>query len=146
MSIESVRTHSRSTEPRSMTRSRRIAFRVGLVVAGVMAAFNTTNGIGTLIDPTFGQTDSTTPAQPMWISVMLAGFGLMTLAALIPAWRGLRKAIMVVVASRLLEAWSAVVLPFLPNAPEGIEYFVVVLIVVGTGVAIMVAQPLRVRA
>ena len=130
----------------SLTRSSRVVFRIGLAAAGVMAVFNTINGIGTLIDPTFGQTDPTIPAQPVWMSVMLAAFGLATLAAVFPAWRGLRWAIVTVVASRLLEAWSAVVLPFLPDAPDGILFFVVLLIVVGTGVALMVAQPLRVKA
>lgn len=127
----------------SLTRSTRLVFRIGLAVAGVMGLFNAMNGIGTLIDPTFGQVDPTTAPQPVWMSVMLAAFGLATLAALIPAWKGARWAIVAVVGSRLLEAWSAIVLPFLPDAPEGIALFVVVLIVVGTGVSLMVAQPLR---
>ena len=130
----------------SLTRSSRVVFRIGLAAAGVMAVFNTINGIGTLIDPTFGQIDPTIPTQPVWMSVMLAAFGLTTLAAVFPAWRGSRWAIVIVVASRLLEAWSAVFLPFLPDAPDGILFFVVLLIVVGTGVAFMVAQPLRVKA
>lgn len=130
----------------SLTRSSRLVFRIGLAAAGVMAMFNAMNGIGTLIDPTFGQTDPTIAAQPVWMSVMLVAFGLTTLAVMVPAWKGLRWAIVVVVASRFLEAWSAVVLPFLPDAPEGIGFFVVLLIVFGTGVALMVAQPLRVKA
>lgn len=130
----------------SLSAASRVVFRIGLGAAGVMAVFNTLNGVGTLIDPTFGQTDPAIAAQPVWMSVMLVTFGLTTLAALVPAWKGVRWAIVVVVASRLLEAWSAIVLPFLPGAPEGIGFFVVVLIVVGTGVALMVAQSLRVKA
>lgn len=127
----------------SLTRTTRRLFRIGLAVAGIMGLFNSMNGIGTLVDPTFGQMDPTITPQPVWMSLMLAAFGLTTLAALIPAWKGMRWAIVVVVGSRLLEAWSAIVLPFLPGAPEGIALFVVVLIVVGTGVSLMVAQPLR---
>jgi hypothetical protein len=58
----------------------------------------------------------------------------------------MRWAIVAVIVSRLLEAWSAIVLPFLPDAPDGIGVFVVVLIVVGTAVSLMVAQGLRRQA
>ena len=128
------------------TRSRRIWFRVGLVLAGVMSVFNSINGAGSLIDPTFAQTDPTMAPQPMWMSGMLLAFGLATLAAVVPAWRGVRSAILVVVASRLLEAWSAVALPFLPDAPDGILAFALVLVAVGTAVSLMVAQGLRTTA
>jgi hypothetical protein len=43
----------------SLSRSHRLMFPVGLVLAGVMGAFNLMNGVGTLIDPAFGQTDPT---------------------------------------------------------------------------------------
>lgn len=104
------------------------------------------NGVGTLIDPSFGQTDPSLAPQPVWISVGLASFGAITLGSLVPAWKWMRWAIVAVVVSRLLEAWSAVVLPFLPDAPDGIVVFVVVLIVVGTAVSLMVAQGLRAGA
>lgn len=133
-------------ELRSLSRPTRVVFRIGLALAGVMAVFNTINGIGTLIEPTFGQTDPTIAPQPEWMSIMLAAFGLTTLVALIPAWKGRRWAIVAVVASRLLEAWSAIALPFLPDAPDGILLFAVLLIALGTGVSLMVAQPLRVKA
>lgn len=130
----------------SLSRSSRTILRIGLVLAAVMGLFNLINGVGSLIDPTFGQTGSTVPPQPVWMSAGLVFFGVTTLAATLPAWRGSRWAIVTVAASRLLEALSASVLPFLPDAPEGIGFFVVLLIVVGTGVASMVAQSLRVRA
>lgn len=122
---------------------RRVWFRVGLVLAGLMGLFNTINGVGTLADPTFGQTDPAAAEQPGWMSVSLVVFGVTTLAALIPAWRGVRGAIIAVAVSRLAEAWSAVILPFLPDAPAGIMTFVVALVVVGTAVSLMVAQGLR---
>ena len=130
----------------SLPRTRRLMFRVGLVLAGVMGAFNLMNGVGTLIDPAFGQTDPTLAPQPVWISVSLAVFGAVTLVALVPAWRWMRWAIVAVIVSRLLEAWSAIALPFLPDAPDGIGVFVVVLIVVGTAISLMVAQGLPRKA
>ena len=111
-----------------------------------MGLFNTINGVGSLIDPTFGQTDPNLAPQPVWMSVSLVVFGAVTLAALVPAWRGARRAIVAVVVSRLAEAWSAVALPFLPDAPDGIISFVVALVVVGTLVSLMVAQGLRATA
>lgn len=127
-------------------RSRRVWFRVGLVAAGLMGLFNLVNGMGSLADPTFGQGDPSLAPQPSWISVGLVLFGALTLSALIPAWRWVRWAILVVVSSRLAEAWSAVVLPFLPDAPSGIALFAFGLVAVGTAVSFMVAQGLRTGA
>lgn len=79
----------------------RVWFRVGLVLAGLMGLFNTINGVGTLADPSFGQTDPTAAVQPGWMSVSLVVFGVATLSALIPAWRGVRGAIIAVALSRL---------------------------------------------
>lgn len=109
-----------------------------------MAVFNTINGIGTLIDPSFGQTDPSVAPQPVWISVVLATCGIVTLVGLLPAWRGIREAIVAVFATRFLEAWSALGLLFLPGKqPESLVLFVVVLIAVGTVISLMVAQGLR---
>ena len=135
---------STTTVAPSVPRSRRrILSSIGLTVAAVMSVFNTINGAGSLIDPTFGQTDPTLAAQPVWMSLLLLAFGLSTLAAAIPAWRGHRGALWVVIATRILESWSALMLRFLPGAPEGMWGFVVALIVVGTVVAALVAQGLR---
>lgn len=131
---------------KSLTRQSHVIFRIGLAIAGIMAVFNTINGVGSLIDPSFGQTDPSLAPQPAWMSLGLVLFGVSTLAAIVPAWKGVRWAIVIVVASRFLEAWSALALPFLPDAPQGIGLFVVLLIAVGTGVAAMVAQALRVSA
>lgn len=130
----------------TLNRPSRVVFRIGLAIAAVMATFNVTNGIGSLIDPSFGQTDPTLAPQPVWMSVGLILFGVATLAGIVPAWKGSRWAIVVVVGSRFLEAWSAIALPFLPDAPEDIGVFVALLITVGTGVSVMVAQALRVKA
>ncbi len=58
-------------------------------------------------------------------------------------WRGIRTALWVVVVTRLVEAWSALMLPFLPGAPSGMWPFIVALIVVGTVVAGLVGLALR---
>lgn len=120
-----------------------ILSRVGLVIAGIMSTFNVINGTGSLIDPTFGQVDPTLTPQPVAISIALVVFGGLTLAALIPAWRGHRGALWTVVVTRLGEAWSALALPFLPGAPDGILVFAVALVVAGTLVAGLVALGLR---
>lgn len=136
------------TQATSMTagppqrRRARIASTIGLVLAGIMSIFNLINGVTSLIDPTAGLQDGVAP-QPVWISILLIAFGAVTLIALVPAWRGHRASIWTVVLSRLLEAWSAIALPFIPGAPEGMWPFVIALIIVGTIVAGLVALRLR---
>lgn len=120
-----------------------LAPRIGLVLAAVMALANLSNGAMSLIDPTAGQLDPATAPQPVWISVTLLLLGLATLVALVPAWRGNRRALLTVVVTRLVEAWSALVLPFLPGAPSGMWPFIVALIVAGTVVAGLVGLALR---
>lgn len=135
-------TPSSTVVPLGRSRSSTLC-RVGLVLAAVMSVFNIVNGAGSLVDPTFGQTDPSLPPQPVWMSLGLLGFGLATLAAVLPAWHGSRSALWIVVLSRLVEAWSAIVLPFLPGAPAGMWGVVALLIAVGTGVAALVALGLR---
>lgn len=120
----------------------RVASTVGLVLAGVMSVFNLINGVTSLIDPMAGL-EQGAPPQPTWISVLLIAFGAVTLIALVPAWRGRRRWLWVVIASRLLEAWSAIILPFIPGAPDGMWPFVIALIIGGTIVAGLVALRLR---
>ena len=117
--------------------------RVGLVLAALMALANVSNGAMSLVDPTAGQLDPTIAPQPVWISLTLLALGLGTLVAVVPAWRGNRTSLWVVVVTRLVEAWSALMLPFLPGAPSGLWPFIVALIVVGTVVAGLVGLALR---
>jgi hypothetical protein len=121
----------------------RIASRVGLAIAAIMSTFNVINGVGSLIDPTFGQVDPTMAPQPVFLSIALILFGGVTLAAVVPAWRGHRGGLWTVVIARLAEAWSALILPFLPGAPDGILVFAILLVMVGTLVAGLVALGLR---
>lgn len=109
-------------------------------MAGIMSVFNLVNGVGSLIDPRFGQTDPAAAPQPTWISVLLVGFGALTLTFVVPAWRGVRAAAWIVVVSRLGEGWSGLILPFLPDAPDGILVPMIVLAVVASLVASAVAQ------
>ena len=121
----------------------RVAGRVGLVLAAIMSTFNVINGVGSLIDPRFGQTDPSLAPQPVAISIALVVFGGLTLAAIVPAWRGHRGALWTVVVTRLAEGWSALLLPFLPGAPDGILAFAILLVIAGTFVAGLVALGLR---
>jgi hypothetical protein len=136
--VQTTSTTSTVRQPRIV----RVLSAVGLVLAGIMSVFNLINGITSSIDPMAGLEEGAAP-QPVWISVLLIGFGAVTLIALVPAWRGHRASIWVVVLSRLLEAWSAIILPFIPGAPEGMWPFVIALIVGGTVVAGLVALRLR---
>ena len=128
------------SSPAGLSTGRRRLMRSGLVLAGIMSVFNIVNGVGSLLDPQFGQTDPAAAPQPMWIGILLVGFGALTLACVVPAWRGSRTAAWVVVVSRLGEGWSGLVLPFLPDAPDGILVPMIVLAVVASLVAAMVAQ------
>ncbi len=119
------------------------ASRIGLVLASLMALANVSNGAMSLVDPTAGQLDPTIAPQPVWISLTLLALGLGTLVAVVPAWRGIRTALWVVVVTRLVETWSALMLPFLPGAPSGMWPFIVALIVVGTVVPGLVGLALR---
>lgn len=140
-----VQTHTTLQQAPEQPRWRRILGATGLVLAAVMSVFNLINGITSLIDPTIGQQEGTAP-QPVWISGLLVGFGAVTLLALVPAWRGRRPAVWVVIVSRLLESWSALVLPFLPGVPEGMWPFVIALVIGGTIVAGLVALRLDPRS
>ena len=116
---------------------------MGLVLAAILSTFNVINGVGSLIDPRFGQADPSLAPQPVVISIALVVFGGLTLAAIVPAWRGHRGALWTVVVTRLAEGWSALLLPFLPGAPDGILAFAILLVIGGTLVAGLVALGLR---
>ena len=122
----------------------RYVFRAGLVLAALMAVANCVNGLGSAIDPRFGQVDPTLPPQPLWVSLMLLAFGAVTLVAVVPAWRRHRGGIWVVALSRLSEAWSAFLLLLVPGLPvRDVWLLIAVLVPVGTVVAAMVASGLR---
>jgi hypothetical protein len=109
-----------------------------------MAVANCVNGLGSAIDPRFGQVDPTLPPQPLWVSLMLLSLGAVTLVALVPAWRRRRRGIWMVVLSRLAEAWSAFLLLLVPGLPvRDVWLLIAVLVPVGTIVAAMVASGLR---
>ncbi len=136
--VQTAQTADTVRQPRGV----RILSAVGLVLAGVMSVFNLINGITSLIDPMAGLDEGVAP-QPVWISVLQNGFRAVTQNSSVPAWRGHRASIWVVVISRLLEAWSAIILPLIPGAPEGMWPFVTALIIAGTVVAGLVALRLR---
>jgi hypothetical protein len=69
----------------------------------------------------------TTP--PDWLVILAAILGLVTLAAIVPAWRGNHRAVLVVVATRILSAIGAVPAYFV-TVPSYILITTTVLVVV----------------
>jgi hypothetical protein len=65
---------------------------------------------------------------PDWLTILVAILGLVTLAAIVPAWRGNHRAVVVVVVTRILSAISAVPGYFV-NVPSYILITTTVLVV-----------------
>jgi hypothetical protein len=81
-------------------------FVTGLVIAGLL-------GLGDLITPL--TTDGETP--PMAVALIGAVLGLITVAALVPAWRGSRAAVTTIIVTRLLSAVTALPAFFVDDVP-----------------------------
>ena len=80
--------------------------RIGLVV---LATLSVVDLLGPLI------TDGSHP--PMSVVLVGAAIGLASLALIVPAWRGSRRAVRVLVGLRLLSALTAVPAFFIPDVP-----------------------------
>jgi len=82
-------------------------------------------------------------APPLGVSLLVATLGLITLAALIPARQGSRKALVTVVAARVISALLAAA-AFIASAPAwimAIEAFVIVATI--TALVLLRRQPKR---
>jgi hypothetical protein len=95
---------------------------VGLVVLGVLSVID-------LIGPL--TTDGEHP--PMAVALVGTVLGLISLALVVSAWRGARRAIMPLVILRALSALAAVPAFFVDDAPGGVKA------VVGVAVAVTLA-------
>jgi hypothetical protein len=84
----------------------RYYYRIGLVV---LAAMSVIDLLGPLV------TDGSHP--PMSVALVGAAIGLASLALILPAWRGSRRAAWILVGLRLLSALSAVPAFFVSDAP-----------------------------
>jgi hypothetical protein len=100
------------------------ANKIGLVLAALLGLLDVINLFS--INTPFPE-GMTTP--PDWLVVFVASLGLVTLAAIVPAWRGNHRAVLVVVATRILSAISAVPAYFV-NVPSYILITTTVLVVV----------------
>jgi hypothetical protein len=112
---------------RPVNRSRDLVTRAnktGLVLAGLLGLLDIINLFS--INTPFPE-GMTTP--PDWLVILVAVLGLVTLAAIVPAWRGNHRAVLVVAATRILSAISAVPAYFV-NVPSYILVTTTVLVVV----------------
>ena len=99
------------------------ANKTGLVLAGLLGLLDV---VGLLSINTPFPEGMTTP--PDWLVILVAILGLVTLAAIVPAWRGNHGAVLVVVVTRILSAISAVPAYFV-NVPSYILITTTVLVV-----------------
>jgi len=107
-------------------------YRIGLVVLAVLSVFD-------LLGPLF--TDGDHP--PMSVALAGAAVGLVSLALILPAWRGSRPALWSLVALRVLSALTAVpafVVSGVPAAAVAAALALVVLTVAGV-VLVVVRRP-----
>jgi hypothetical protein len=100
------------------------ANKTGLVLAALLGLLDV---IGLFSINTPFPEGMTTP--PDWLVILVAILGLVTMAAIVPAWRGNRRAVLVVVATRILSALSAVPAYFV-NVPSYILITTTVLVAV----------------
>ena len=106
-----------------MTRS----LRAGLVLLGALS-------VADLAGPL--TTDGDHP--PMWVALVGAALGLASLACVVAAFRGSRRAVLPLVVLRLVSALSAVPAFFVDDVPAGIVALVAVFVVATiTGVALV---------
>ena len=112
-----------------MTRS----FRTGLVLLGVLS-------VADLAGPL--TTDGDHP--PMFVALIGAALGLASIACVVAAWRGSRRAVLPLVVLRLVSALSAVPAFFADDVPAGIIALVAVF-VAATLVGVAMVSGSRVR-
>jgi hypothetical protein len=103
------------------------SFRTGLVLLGVLSVLDLAGPL---------TTDGDHP--PMWVALIGAALGLASLACVAIVWRGSRRAVLPLVALRLVSALSAVPAFFVDDVPAGVVALVVVFIAVTlAGVALV---------
>jgi uncharacterized membrane protein len=94
------------------------SFRSGLVLLGVLSLFDVAGPL---------TTDGDHP--PMWVALVGSALGLASLASVVAAWRGSRRAVLPLVVLRLVSALSAVPAFFADDVPAGIVALVTVFMV-----------------
>ncbi|GAA1576901.1 hypothetical protein GCM10009789_33070 [Kribbella sancticallisti] len=109
-------------------------FRAGLVVFGVLS-------VGDLLTPVL--TDGEHP--PMSVALIAAALGLVSLVLVVLAWRGARRAVVPLIAVRLLSGLSAVPAFFAGDIPAIAMVaagFTIALAIAGTALVLVPAREL----
>ncbi|MET0417651.1 MAG: hypothetical protein ABW022_16685 [Actinoplanes sp.] len=104
-------------------------FRFGLVICGLLGLLDIASVLGTGED-----------AAPVFVIVVSLVLGLITVGALIPAWRGNRRGLLTVVVSRVVSALLGIGAFFDDAAPDWVRVMVVVAMVV-TALAVVLVMP-----
>jgi hypothetical protein len=107
-------------------------FVTGLVIAGLL-------GLGDIITLLAGNGET----PPVEVAAIGAVLGLITVAAVVPAWRGSRGAVVAIVVSRLLSAVTALPAFFVDDVPGAAVAAAAVGIVITLGAVAMLATRLR---
>ena len=123
-----------------ITRSRKIAARIGLTLSGLMCIPNVINGVGQLFLDNRDYGDETIP---LWVGVSLLVAGVITLVGVVPAWRGNNAATWAVALSRISELSALTVfLDWFP-AKDAEKPFYIVIAAVGLVLGLLVLCGLR---
>jgi hypothetical protein len=107
--------------------------RTGLVILALLALLDVVGVVGVFVDN----------GPPWFIALPSALLGLVTLGALVPAWRGGRGAMMTVLASRVISALTGVTVFFAPEAPTWAVIGTVAFITLTLVGAVLVAGSVR---
>ncbi|WP_433730289.1 hypothetical protein ACQP2Y_19680 [Actinoplanes sp. CA-051413] len=107
-------------------------FVTGLVIAGLL-------GLGDIITLLVGNGET----PPVEVAAIGAALGLITVAALVPAWRGSRGGVIAIVVSRLLSAVTALPAFFVDDVPGGAVAAAAVGLVITLVAVALVAARLR---
>ena len=110
------------------------SFRTGLVLLGILSVLDLAGPL---------TTDGDHP--PMWVALVGAGIGLVSLAFVALAWRGARRAVLPLVVLRLVSALTAVPAFFVDDVPAGVVALVAVFVVATlAGIALVSGSRTRV--
>lgn len=108
-------------------------YRVGLVIAGLLA-------VSDLVTFALG-------APPPGVVIASTVLGVITLVALVPAWRGRnRTAVLTVAASRIVSALLAVPAFFVDGVPAGIRVTAAIIIVLAIASTALILRAPRILA
>jgi len=95
------------------------AFVTGLSIAALLGVLDIVRLAGLFAEP----------GPPLGVVVAGAALGIITLAAILPAWRGIRAGMLTIIATRLLSALVSAPIFFVDDAPRWAKVVVAVAIV-----------------